>query len=179
MPSSYSLGRAFLQAAFIRVNWDQGLGKWYLAQAPGPSTASVPSRTIFKSTLTTSSSKWADTWNGIWTALPVASPNVSTSSPVPGLNPSSPAREHDHKNSAGAFAVIALVFALYWWRSSRVSPAITLQQPDKGLEEFKGAHEAPAPEPRELCTGQQIAWELSTSDQAVPRLAELQQHSLI
>lgn len=111
-----------MQAAFVGVDWDQGLGRWYLAQAPGPNTASVPSQTTSKRALTSSPNKWADTWDGIWTALPVAFPNVSISSPVPGLNPSAPARKHDHEISAGAFAgigvgcgvvaVIALVFTL-------------------------------------------------------------------
>lgn len=39
--STYYLGRAFLQAAFMAQNWDQG--KSFLAQAPGPK---VPSRDI-------------------------------------------------------------------------------------------------------------------------------------
>lgn len=63
-----------------------------------------------------------------------------------------------------------------------MSPSIPLQQPDNGLKEFKGEEavcEVPAPEPRELYTAQQNAWELSTGDQAVPRCAKLQQHSLI
>jgi hypothetical protein len=44
-----TLGRAFLQAAFICVNWganDTGKGSWMLAQAPGPNT---PSQEVVKS----------------------------------------------------------------------------------------------------------------------------------
>jgi hypothetical protein len=41
---AYQLGRAFLQAAFIAVNWQtaggDGDGAWFLAQAPGPNTPS-------------------------------------------------------------------------------------------------------------------------------------------
>jgi hypothetical protein len=37
--ASYTLGRAFLQAAFVGVNWQSDLnGLWFLAQAPGPNT---------------------------------------------------------------------------------------------------------------------------------------------
>ena len=32
----YTLGRAFLQAAFVGVNWEPDVGLWFLAQAPGP-----------------------------------------------------------------------------------------------------------------------------------------------
>lgn len=48
MPSDgpYSLGRAFLQAAFVGVNWHKGAGVWFLAQAPGPDYQSTPSTTV-------------------------------------------------------------------------------------------------------------------------------------
>lgn len=48
MPSDgpYSLGRAFLQAAFVGVNWHKGTGVWFLAQAPGPDYQSTPSTTV-------------------------------------------------------------------------------------------------------------------------------------
>jgi hypothetical protein len=39
----YTLGRAFLQAAFVGVNWQfDGLGNWFLAQAPGPNLPTQP-----------------------------------------------------------------------------------------------------------------------------------------
>jgi hypothetical protein len=44
---SYELGRTFLQAAFLGVNWQTGNGVWFLAQAPGPNTPSdTPATTI-------------------------------------------------------------------------------------------------------------------------------------
>ena len=79
--SSYSLGRAFLQAAFIGVDWDQGLGQWFLAQAPGPSTASNPSQmAITDLNLRSSESNWADTWRPVWTPLPESTTNSTTTS---------------------------------------------------------------------------------------------------
>ena len=73
---NYALGRAFLQAAFIGVNWQtaggDGDGVWFLAQAPGPNVASLgkamsigPSDT----SITGSTNSWADTWRGILTPL--------------------------------------------------------------------------------------------------------------
>ena len=70
----YSLGRAFLQAAFIGVNWDgsQGFGEWYLAQAPGPNTDNNPQSKPFTngSPPVGLNTDWAGTWKGFWTALP-------------------------------------------------------------------------------------------------------------
>ena len=71
LSSQYSLGRAFLQAAFIGVNWNQGSGKWFLAQAPGPNPGLTSSAALYPfSNFSSSSSIWSDTWNGHWTPLP-------------------------------------------------------------------------------------------------------------
>ena len=53
--SMYSLGRAFLQAAFLGVDWIETPGKWYLAQAPGPNTASNAFQTDFESSVVSGS----------------------------------------------------------------------------------------------------------------------------
>ena len=78
----YSLGRAFLQAAFIGVNWGrQTSGEWYLAQAPGPNIPSLPSGVSFGSTVSSPpSNDWADTWKGYWTPLPASSASSSATS---------------------------------------------------------------------------------------------------
>ena len=73
----YSLGRAFLQAAFIGVDWDkQPVGEWYLAQAPGPNTASQPSQVPFGGIVTSASSDWSGSWQNHWT--PIAKPGRIT-----------------------------------------------------------------------------------------------------
>ena len=79
--SQYSLGRAFLQAAFIGVNWARaGESEWYLAQAPGPNTYKTPQSTSFTSSPPVGLAEdWADTWSGFWTALP--SSTMTTQSP--------------------------------------------------------------------------------------------------
>ena len=76
--TGYSLGRAFLQAAFIGVNWEKGNGNWFLAQAPGPNTALTPvQKPITTSTIDGSTANWSDTWKTVWTALP----DLNASSP--------------------------------------------------------------------------------------------------
>ena len=72
---TYSLGRAFLQAAFIGSNWKkdqgEGEGEGYLAQAPGPNTDTTPQiKPIANSPPVGLISNWNDTWTGFWTALP-------------------------------------------------------------------------------------------------------------
>lgn len=71
--AGWSLGRAFLQAAYFGINWSDGPGKWYLAQAAGPNTASSPNQSPLSpdSTLVESSSgaTWSDSWSGHWSPL--------------------------------------------------------------------------------------------------------------
>ena len=112
----YSLGRAFLQAAFIGVAWDgQGFGEWYLAQAPGPNTDTNPQTKPFTYGappvgLTTD---WAGTWKGFWTPLPTPL-SVSTSQPLSPTNTTVPTQRNTasapskHGLSGGAIAGIAI-----------------------------------------------------------------------
>ena len=69
----YSLGRAFLQAAFIGVNWaTSGESEWFLAQAPGPNTDTNPQAKPYTDASPVGLGKeWADSWSGFWTALPI------------------------------------------------------------------------------------------------------------
>ena len=81
--TAYVLGRAFLQAAFIGVNWDQGSGgQWYLAQAPGPNTTSSPAPLKFPGSIKNSSAAWADTWSGFWTPIARTVSDVANSSTI-------------------------------------------------------------------------------------------------
>jgi hypothetical protein len=80
----YTLGKAFLQAAFLGVNWGAGdsNGSFFLAQAPGPNTpseAAVKSIAVDDQSVVPSTNVWADTWKGSWTPL-VASSTASPSS---------------------------------------------------------------------------------------------------
>ena len=123
---AYSLGRAFLQAAFIGVNWaPAGESEWYLAQAPGPNTYANPqSRSFTSSSPVGLAEEWADTWSGFWTALPsstmtpqspsemaTATPGHSGSSARPASISSPPS---PHSLSSGAISGIAIggAFAL-------------------------------------------------------------------
>ena len=104
--SEYSLGRAFLQAAFIGVSWGgQGKGDWYLAQAPGPNIDPIPQPKPILDDVPESalSSNWSETWNGHWTALQVSSPT-----PKPPAPQGNPPKNPSHSLSGGAIAGIVV-----------------------------------------------------------------------
>ena len=66
----YFLGKAFLQAAFIGMNWEQK--KFFLAQAPGPGVGASNIRPIQSNDVTIKSDpieNFATTWASTWEAI--------------------------------------------------------------------------------------------------------------
>lgn len=137
----YSLGRAFLQAAFIGVNWgNQNNGEWYLAQAPGPNIPTVPSGVSFGSTVSSPpSNDWADTWKGHWMPLPTSSassPAASTSvsssiipSPSPGSSSGRGGLSDGAKADIGVGIAVAALIAVgattFLIRKRRTDPMLS------------------------------------------------------
>ncbi|PYH28191.1 aspartic protease [Aspergillus neoniger CBS 115656] len=76
------LGRAFLQAAFIGVNWLGG--KWFLAQAPGPGGSFIVDTVSIgdnDSTISATTNSWEASWKNTWKAIPAGSTsNANTTS---------------------------------------------------------------------------------------------------
>lgn len=62
----YSLGRSFMQAAMVGVKWETGGGNWFLAQAPGPNTPKTITPLPIENAITSSNTRWEDTWKGFW-----------------------------------------------------------------------------------------------------------------
>jgi hypothetical protein len=104
MPSLryHGLGRAFLQAAFIGVNWGNGSqeGNWFLAQAPGPNTTSGTAIVNIEPEdfeIAGSTLDWEDSWGTTWrqaqprnktaSSVSTASPSPFNSSTATGLSP--------------------------------------------------------------------------------------------
>ncbi|QGA14115.1 hypothetical protein EYB26_001768 [Talaromyces marneffei] len=72
------LGRAFLQAAFVGVNWTpkRGDGNWFLAQAPGPGySRSLSESNVIRihetneTIIGSIAPSWEETWMDHWTPL--------------------------------------------------------------------------------------------------------------
>ncbi|RDL33239.1 uncharacterized protein BP5553_08678 [Venustampulla echinocandica] len=80
------LDRAFLQAAFIGVNWsDQSGATWFMAQAPGPNTpetVSVEAISSEKTNIVPSQNEWIQTWDGGWGVLKKDGTTASISVPT-------------------------------------------------------------------------------------------------
>ncbi len=102
----YFLGRSFLQAAFLGINWNQTT--YFLAQAPGPSADAPNIQPIGTNDTTLKSqpaSKFGQSWAGHWTVLDSANSSSSaTNSTTP-----TPAETHsaDHGKSGLSSGAIA------------------------------------------------------------------------
>lgn len=70
-PGAYTLGRAFLQDAFVGANWDSKT--WWLAQAPGPNIPNAQVITLAESDteITASQNDWKESWAGSVSTLQV------------------------------------------------------------------------------------------------------------
>lgn len=108
---NFALGRAFMQAAFVGVNWQLGNGRWFLAQAPGPNTPSSALATAIGDSdnfIVTSANNWLDTWRGAWTVVSSTSGNISAT----GLSTSIPLNSRPTGLSKRTVAGIAVGVAL-------------------------------------------------------------------
>jgi hypothetical protein len=103
---SYSLGRAFLQAAFLGTNWDAANGQslWWLAQAPGPNIAQQPNIQNIGPTdsiITASSNDWKTSWENSWKVLPAT---TSATSSAPATNTATSTTTAGASSSSGLSA---------------------------------------------------------------------------
>ena len=139
-----TLGRAFLQSAFLGANWRPltSDGSWFLAQGPGPNTASTPDVQVIQQndmTIPGTNTDWKSTWDGYWAPLenstsPPNSASISknTTTTITGNNSASSTRNGSNSSlsagaktgigvgtSAAALAVVALVALLLWRRRLR------------------------------------------------------------
>ncbi|KAB8264202.1 hypothetical protein BDV32DRAFT_145984 [Aspergillus pseudonomiae] len=125
---NYVLGRAFMQAAFVGVNWGPHQGSWFLAQAPGPNipgTTTVTTINPSDNTVKSSSSDWESSWKGVWKELPATSA-ANTSTPTPSEDScglSTGAKTGITIAVAVAAAVVA-VFAMWRWLRGRRQPML-------------------------------------------------------
>ena len=124
--TQYTLGRAFLQAAFFGVNWrpQTSDGSWFLAQAPGPNVGTTNLRSIHDgdTTLAGSSMTWEQSWKNRWTPLAgaVASPSARA---VSGLTIGARAGVGAGAAIGGALVLGGVVAGFVW--KMRVSRKVT------------------------------------------------------
>ncbi|KAL7628422.1 hypothetical protein AAE478_002625 [Parahypoxylon ruwenzoriense] len=107
--NQFTLGRAFLQDAFVGANW--GTKSWWLAQAPGPN---IPAPSVVEladdDSIKASSNDWKESWAGSWTALrpDEVAGTSSVSAPSATLETSAPTAPTASGLSTGAQAGIGV-----------------------------------------------------------------------
>lgn len=116
----YTLGRAFLQDAFIGANWESQT--WWLAQAPGPDIAKGRMQSIAADATSISSgnNNWEASWASTWTegeSSPSPSPSPSfSSSPTSSSSSSGLSTEAQAGIGTGVgIAALALTSGLLWF----------------------------------------------------------------
>ena len=132
------LGRAFLQAAFFAINWEQSI--YYIAQAPGPSPDAPNIQSLGPNDMTLQSDpayKFADSWSKTWTPFE----NHQSASNTPQVQPSPSDASSDNRSGGndlskgvvagistgaaiGAIAIAAAAWLLWRrWRKARKTRA--------------------------------------------------------
>jgi hypothetical protein len=128
----YTLGRAFLQDAFIGANWHPDANTWWLAQAPGPrvqATSNVVSIETKEKTISKGGNDWKASWREIWDdEQPPSSTPTKKASPAT----TTPEKDEEEETSVislpakigigvGAAAVVLVLGAgvFFFWRRRR------------------------------------------------------------
>ncbi|THC90173.1 hypothetical protein EYZ11_010368 [Aspergillus tanneri] len=121
------LGRAFLQAAFVGVNWFEGnnSGTWFLGQAPGPGLpkADITAINVKDTTLAASSNSWEQSWAGHWHPLADSHSDSSPGNSNSGLTTAAKAGIGIGVGVAGAILIAAVVWIVILRRRRRQAPA--------------------------------------------------------
>ncbi|KAI1841561.1 hypothetical protein JX266_012214 [Neoarthrinium moseri] len=110
--NQYTLGRAFLQDAFVGANWESKT--WWLAQAPGPNIPSAAVVTINSNdkSISASDNDWKTSWSGAWKALTPAEASASASVAAPASTSTDAASSSSGSLSTGAQAGIGVGIGL-------------------------------------------------------------------
>ncbi|KAL4894582.1 aspartic peptidase domain-containing protein [Aspergillus ambiguus] len=167
------LGRAFLQAAFVGVNWFEGnnTGTWFLGQAPGPDLPREDIKTINPQdrNLAASEHTWESTWAKHWQPLAVSSNSTSSNG---GLSTGAKAGIGVGVGIAGAVLIaVALWFVMLRRRKRPASHVEERSTVIKTLAELPPKNtDEPGKELKELGTEKDGApTELITKDKVHPQ----------
>lgn len=105
----YIFGKAFLQAAFLGMNWQQS--KFFVAQAPGPGAAAPNLQPIEANQATISSnpiSEFASSWEQNWTPIAASSGN-NASGAAATASPSAPSTGSGLSSGAKAGIAVGVI----------------------------------------------------------------------
>lgn len=152
--TKYTLGRAFLQDAFVGANW--GSKTWWLAQAPGPNIPSAEVVTLAQddTKIQASANDWKESWSGSWKALTPEDVAGSQTVTPPGASPTTTPDKSGLSTGAaagigvgvglGVLAVVAgLAFFFLRRRKAKATPKAEMDASSSPGAPFP-PHETPA-----------------------------------
>ncbi|KAK2616248.1 hypothetical protein QQS21_000883 [Conoideocrella luteorostrata] len=120
-PGFYSLGRAFLQDAFLAANW--GRGSWWLAQAPGPNIPSNPDVVSIDPSdvsISGSNNDWVASWDTVWSDLAASEGGDNPPSGSSSNSTSDSGLSAGAKGGIGAGVGVGFLIVVlgvwFWWR---------------------------------------------------------------
>ncbi|TGZ83599.1 hypothetical protein EX30DRAFT_368932 [Ascodesmis nigricans] len=132
--SPFTLGRSFLQGAYLGLNWHQK--KFWLAQAPGPDSGATDVQPLDKTALelmSTSDNTWESSWLNHWNVTQDAENPVDLDEiSKPGSSSSDSASSSEKKNGLSTGALIGIsvtavivavaclgIIGVCWWKSQK------------------------------------------------------------
>ena len=154
--SRWYLGRAFLQAAHLAINWEQR--KFFLGQAPGPNSGPSQITAMQPDDISLSSSPpgdFASSWARAWTIIPLP----STPSSAAETNPASqgPSNETDLAPAAKAgvgvgvttavMAAIGIFIVILWKRRTAARSRSAQNLPQSTMSDKGGQPPCPTLKP--------------------------------
>jgi hypothetical protein len=160
----YQLGRAFLQSAFVGVNWNayNGSAAWWLAQAPGPNIPSQSTILAIGNTDTSISSStvdWASTWQDTWTVLTQTSGTPSSSATASSSSATNSASNNSATSglstgakagigvAAGIVGLLAIIAGVLFFVRRRPATAVPIAEAPPATESQPPEMQGYAPPP--------------------------------
>ncbi len=149
----YELSRAFLQAAFVGVNWGDGQKQCSDAQAPEPHISSVTDYRPIENGEPPAGSgdSWVGTWNSSWTHLTATNsnrPSVPTQTPPPNKIGISGGATAGIAVGAVVVVLIGIALGIFVWRrktSTSQSQTALMNEQEKREEVQEKKEEVQAP----------------------------------
>ncbi|RAK96582.1 acid protease [Aspergillus ibericus CBS 121593] len=164
-------GRAFLQSAFVGVNWFNGnnTGTWFLGQAPGPdhAAADITTITLSDSTISGSNYTWEESWAQYWGVE-----GSNSTSSHSGLSSGAKVGIGVGVGVGGAIVIAAGVWGAILLRRRRAGQAAT----DDGKTVYRGFAELPGGQHSEAA--KELDTKRHTQPQEMMASAEVERYEL-
>ncbi|KAK0736492.1 aspartic peptidase domain-containing protein [Apiosordaria backusii] len=182
----WMLGRAFLQAAFFGINYDQNLT--FLAQAPGPDMAQRVVREIDSGNPTIEANpieEFESSWRSSWTILETSQPEPNVVSPSNTLPVLSTGALVGVIVGACVMVAVLVAFGIWFWRKKNSESKSSSEETGEDLKPDQTQLNSDAQLANEMCAkspaseiGSPLPHELEVVNKAQEVATELQYFEL-